>query len=231
MTKRANKRARVVPRLTIEPLKAVPCPTCGDAVQGSTLMAVVPLRARITELEDHRVIWRRHATRRWDVICDAQMALFAGDVEAARAALARETERDVSSPPTANSSETPNGSAGTDTWTWRARAEKAEAERDAATNRLYAIVNTAGADCIRTYVGTEIADEIIEAERQRIDHYRDKAKKAEAEIERLRARTAVVWADDASPFDGAQVKALLDENERLRADVERLTSAPIRGEP
>ena len=145
-----------------------------------------------------------------------------------------------------------------------ARAEKAEAERDAATNRLYAIVNTADADCIRTYVGTEIADEIIAAERQRIDHYRDKAKKAEvevtrlsthveelqaealdindggppegtttggailairatytraekaeAEVTRLRA-SAVVWADDASPFTGEQVKALLDENERLR---------------
>ena len=67
------------------------------------------------------------------------------------------------------------------------RAEKAEAERDAATNRLYAIVNTAGADCIRTYVGTEIADEIIAAERQRIDHYRDKAKKAEAEAAEWKA--------------------------------------------
>lgn len=29
----------------------VPCPTCRDAVLGSTLKAVVPLRARITELE------------------------------------------------------------------------------------------------------------------------------------------------------------------------------------
>lgn len=30
------------------------------------------------------------------------------------------------------------------------------------------------------------------------------------------AREPVVWADDASPFTGPQVKALLDENERLR---------------
>ena len=68
-----------------------------------------------------------------------------------------------------------------------ARAEKAEAERDAATNKLYAIVNTAGADCIRQYVGTEVADEIIAAERQRIDHYR-------AEVARLRAAlTAIQW--------------------------------------
>jgi hypothetical protein len=32
----------------------------------------------------------------------------------------------------------------------------------------------------------------------------------------------VVWVDDASPFDGPQVKALLDENEKLRAQVARL---------
>ena len=29
----------------------VPCPICGDAVQGSTLKAVVPMRARINDLE------------------------------------------------------------------------------------------------------------------------------------------------------------------------------------
>jgi len=34
--------------------------------------------------------------------------------------------------------------------------------------------------------------------------------------ELLRPELRVVWADEASPFTGAQVKALLEENERLR---------------
>ena len=79
-----------------------------------------------------------------------------------------------------------------------ARAEKAEAERDAATNKLYAIVNTAGADCIRQYVGTEVADEIIAAERQRIDHYR-------AEVARLRALIGEVeWSGDGGGGTGGE---------------------------
>jgi len=32
----------------------------------------------------------------------------------------------------------------------------------------------------------------------------------------------MVWPDDATPFDGPQVKALLEENELLRKEVERL---------
>ncbi len=45
---------------------------------------------------------------------------------------------------------------------------------------------------------------------------RDAAVRERDEARRLRM-TKVVWADEASPFDGPQVKALLDENERLRA--------------
>lgn len=33
------------------------------------------------------------------------------------------------------------------------------------------------------------------------------------------ARESVVWADDASPFTGPQVKTLLDENEGIRAQL------------
>jgi hypothetical protein len=32
----------------------------------------------------------------------------------------------------------------------------------------------------------------------------------------------VVWPDDAAPFDGPHVKELLEENESLRKEVERL---------
>jgi len=35
-------------------------------------------------------------------------------------------------------------------------------------------------------------------------------------------REAVVWADEASPFNGAQVKALLDENQRFRDALEKI---------
>lgn len=35
-------------------------------------------------------------------------------------------------------------------------------------------------------------------------------------------REPVVWADEASPFTGAQVKTLLDENERLRDALEKI---------
>ena len=38
-------------------------------------------------------------------------------------------------------------------------------------------------------------------------------------------REAVVWADDASPFTGAQVMDLLTENERLRQRVDVLEAA------
>ena len=51
-----------------------------------------------------------------------------------------------------------------------------------------------------------------------------RAETLRAEVERLRAR-AVVWADEASPFDGPQVKALLDENERLRAELRLLADS------
>lgn len=54
----------------------------------------------------------------------------------------------------------------------------AEREASDAKSKLYAIINTTGADCIRKYVGTDIADEIITAERNRIDTYRDWAKAA-----------------------------------------------------
>lgn len=37
----------------------------------------------------------------------------------------------------------------------------------------------------------------------------------------------IVWADEASPFTGAQVKALLDENEKLRNWVLRLSQMPL----
>jgi hypothetical protein len=41
--------------------------------------------------------------------------------------------------------------------------------------------------------------------------------RAPEEAGTFRGRDSIVWADDASPFTGAQVRDLLDENERLRA--------------
>ncbi len=38
------------------------------------------------------------------------------------------------------------------------------------------------------------------------------------------AREPIVWADEASPFTGEQVKALLDENERFREQLRELTA-------
>jgi hypothetical protein len=59
------------------------------------------------------------------------------------------------------------------------------AELSAAKSKLYAIINTAGAGCIRKYVGTAEANDIIEAERNRIEHFRTRTRDLEAAVAQL----------------------------------------------
>jgi len=67
------------------------------------------------------------------------------------------------------------------------------------------------------HLGPSLADRIsFELDEQ--DRWISRAGEAEREVEQLREHP-VVWADDATPFDGPQVAALLAENESLRAAV------------
>jgi hypothetical protein len=50
-------------------------------------------RCRIRELESHRVVWRRHALRRWDVIVEAHGLMVNGKPDEAMRVLAEEVVR------------------------------------------------------------------------------------------------------------------------------------------
>lgn len=103
------------------------------------------------------------------------------------------------------------------------RAKITKLERDQ--NMIYAIINSAPAKAIRDYIGTEIADEIIKAERDRIDYLQTHVAELEAVVSRIRT-----WAHEHGAALCPPGADTYGEGKReAKREVASILSAALRG--
>lgn len=110
--------------------------------------------------------------------------------------------------------ECPRGAVERELRALRERAQALEEERDRARNDLYALVNAAPAEVIREIMDTDVADSIIQVERDRLNYYHRQLRALRAVAEA--AEIFRCFHDEDKRPCGAALDSALDAWRRLR---------------